>query len=467
MSSLTTVDHDLAQSLGDCSLSGRSGMITAVRGKLKRIFCVQEGRLTYAVSNVIEEQLSETLVRDEVLASGDIAAAMTQASTQGVRLSRLLVEEKIVDAAQMDSALEQHIRHLLFITLDWPDGESSFHTGQPDLGDEVTIALPCPPLLIEYARHHPASLDQVRIRVGPPNMRPVLVEPRRDLLEGAELSEVETYFLECCNGSVSLGDVIGGSPAPEEPTWRAMYGLILLGVLQPETAAASPTQAKGLISRDEVMARLEKAKGADYYAVLELNHTCVAEQIRSAYYFLARRYHPDRFRTGKLEDLRGRIESYFTQVTEAYNTLTDPRQRAEYDEQRADGRTEESEQNAAYLAKQNFLRAKMLIGRGRFNDAVTSLENAITLDGQQATYHLELGCLLSRNPRMRRKAEEHLVLTNRIDPALVDGYVALGQLYLKTRRNDDAIRMFEEVLRWEAGHLEASAQLKALGKRTG
>ena len=59
----------------------------------------------------------------------------------------------------------------------------------------------------------------------------------------------------------------------------------------------------------------------DHYAVLELNSNCSREDIREAYYFLARRYHPDRFRAGYMRDLLGRIEAFFTQVTEAYNTL--------------------------------------------------------------------------------------------------------------------------------------------------
>ena len=62
--------------------------------------------------------------------------------------------------------------------------------------------------------------------------------------------------------------------------------------------------------------------------------------------------------------------------------------------------------------------------------------------------------------------EQVLIETNRIDPSLAEGYVALGELYLKMKRRDDAVRLFQEVLRWEPGNLAAGAHLKELGAKT-
>jgi curved DNA-binding protein CbpA len=220
----------------------------------------------------------------------------------------------------------------------------------------------------------------------------------------------------------------------------------------------------GAVTRVEVEARLEKAKDADHYRILELNPTAEFDEIREAYYFLARRYHPDRFRAGAMQDLLQPMERYFTQVTEAYNTLIDSEARAGFDKLReaAHAPARESEQDTRYLAKQNAIAARAFIDKGRFTDAAKYLENAIQLDGTVATYHLELGQLLSGNPRRRADAEEHLLEANRLDPALADGYLALGQLYLKMQRVPQAAKMFREVLRWEPGHIEATRLIKAL-----
>lgn len=466
MNTLATVDRGLAAHLVAAALEQGSGIVNGGRGKLKRVFCLDQGLLAYAASNLIEEQFPQLLVRRGCLAAADLPDALSRSKADGLPLARFLLEREILTGEALQHAMEEHVRRLLFSTLDWQDGAASFAKGRPDLEGELTVGLSCVSLLLEYARSHPASIDMTRVRIGPPDCRPLVAASHEALLDAFEPDRAATYLLEQCNGSRPVAELVARSPCPAEDTWRSLYGLMLIGVLSPAARGKRPDPSQVLASREEVEARLHSAEGADHYAVLELNASCSREDIRDAYYFLARRYHPDRFRSGRLKNLREKIEAYFAQVTEAYNTLYNPDSRADYDEFRASTRPakEEPEQDTVYLAKQNYLRAKALIEKGRYTDAVTSLENAIQLNAGEASYHLELGRLLARNPRRRKDAEDHLIEANQLDPALSDGYLALGELYLKLDRLDDAARLFREVLRWEPGHLEATAQLKALGE---
>jgi curved DNA-binding protein CbpA len=210
---------------------------------------------------------------------------------------------------------------------------------------------------------------------------------------------------------------------------------------------------------------LHQAEKADHYLVLGVDGKADEMQVRDAYYLLARRYHPDRFSTGPLADLRYRIESFFALVTEAYNTLSDAELRALYDEELASKvvKAREPEQDKAYLARENFAKAKILVDKKRYQDAVTFLENAVQLDNTKAEYHLELGQVLIRNPRRRKDAELHLKRATTLNPTSVPGFMALGQLYGKLGRNDEAARAFGEVLRWEPNNAEAKRELKNLG----
>ena len=94
---------------------------------------------------------------------------------------------------------------------------------------------------------------------------------------------------------------------------------------------------------------------------------------------------------------------------------------------------------------------------------MTFLENAVSLDPGQAEFHLELGLVLSRNPRHREDAERHLLQAIELAPTVVAAYVALGQMYLKAGRHGRAGRMAREALRWEPGHLDAGELLAAAG----
>ncbi|GGM73664.1 chaperone protein DnaJ 1 [Thermopolyspora flexuosa] len=68
----------------------------------------------------------------------------------------------------------------------------------------------------------------------------------------------------------------------------------------------------------------------DYYAVLGVPKNATAEEIKKAYRRLARKYHPDANAGGDPE-----TTAKFKEVSEAYDVLSDPKRRKEYDEARA------------------------------------------------------------------------------------------------------------------------------------
>ncbi len=61
----------------------------------------------------------------------------------------------------------------------------------------------------------------------------------------------------------------------------------------------------------------------DYYELLQISPNAESETINRVYRLLAQRYHPDNHETGNVQKFR--------QLHEAYNTLTDPAKRAQFD----------------------------------------------------------------------------------------------------------------------------------------
>jgi DnaJ homolog subfamily B member 4 len=74
----------------------------------------------------------------------------------------------------------------------------------------------------------------------------------------------------------------------------------------------------------------------DYYAILGLTKNATETQIKKAYKKLAVRYHPDK-QNGKSPDDVKKSEDMFKKVSEAYQVLTDPKQRKMYDQFGKDG----------------------------------------------------------------------------------------------------------------------------------
>lgn len=444
---------------------GGSGMLTAVRGRLRRVFVIDEGWLVHATSNLLEEQLAEYLVHRQVLSPAARTHLVEEAQRRKRKLFEVALEEGAPPAEDFRDAEEAIIGDLLSSTLEWPEGEAVWQAGRVDLTGEPTVRLSPLALIRGHASRFPKSPDAVRGRIGPPDTKPVVAPEIDRLLGGAELDALGRYLLEACDGTKSVGALLSGSPERDEPTLRAIYGLLLAGLLE-RAGSRVIEQGRDLpLTREECQLRLSLAAETDHYAVLGLDRKALAPAIRESYYRLARRYHPDRFRSGPLADFLGQAESYFTHVTEAYNTLIRPESRQEYDRQLAEPQmtADTGKSDTQYLARQNFVRGKSLLERRHHAEAVRFLENAARLDGNVAEYHLELGLLLARNPRQREEAERHLLRTTELDPAATAAYMSLGQIYARAGRTPHAAAMFREVLRWDPGNGQASAQLAELG----
>jgi len=70
---------------------------------------------------------------------------------------------------------------------------------------------------------------------------------------------------------------------------------------------------------------------SDYYKALGVNDNAPADEIKKAFRTLAKKYHPDRNK-GKKE-----AEERFKEISEAYETLSDPKKKSEYDMMRRYG----------------------------------------------------------------------------------------------------------------------------------
>ncbi len=173
----------------------------------------------------------------------------------------------------------------------------------------------------------------------------------------------------------------------------------------PPPAFAAPVQAQDQVppstreavpaERPEIAARradIEKrAQGIDaesYYQMLAVTPESTPEQVKSAYFALAKSWHPDRL-PRELVDIKPLVARVFARFSEAYQTLIDPAKGKEYAQllQAGGGAPDDQEQVARVVdAAFEFQKAEILLKKNDVAGAEQLAAAAVQADPEQPEY---------------------------------------------------------------------------------
>jgi len=232
-------------------------------------------------------------------------------------------------------------------------------------------------------------------------------------------------------------------------------------IFKPEQTSTDAQESQK--TKQKIRQAYESLQHQDFYQVLGLERTATRDQIKRAYFHLAKEYHPDRHFQAGLEELTPQLEALFRGITEAYDTLLIERKRQEYDTKLAmkkvKGRDEGSAGPSVEVQVQT---GQQAFRKGDFKTAAHYFEAAVKAAPTQANYHLLLAKTLTQVPGRQRDAETHYKKAIELDPSGVDHYLGLGLLYKKSGMIQRAQRQFEEALIWDPENKTAKEELRNL-----
>jgi len=161
--------------------------------------------------------------------------------------------------------------------------------------------------------------------------------------------------------------------------------------------------------------------------------------------------------------LRKKSEDVFDRITKAFETLTDKEKREQYDEA-TELPAEEEEEDLLKKANIRFRQGKTLYNRGRYDDAVILLEEAVRLRQDKGSFYLLLALTESKIPSLAQKAEQDFLRAIKLESWNPECFIGLGLFYKQEGFQARARKQFRKALEIDPGH---SIALKELAEVSG
>jgi curved DNA-binding protein CbpA len=467
-------DQPLVELIHEISSKSVAGRLHLEHERVKVVAYFHGGNFLYAASNLRSLRLREYLLKSNLVSEKDLTQFNDRVSDTD--MVKVLCAQKLLSASAAEQVQTKQVSDILRLALLWTEGAWELDT-KSRLNETITVKVDANSLLLDAARRLPAKFAASRF----PNPSE-LITPLTTPLVYDNLLPSEVFLLSRLDRPMRLRDLVAIGGAGEEETLGIVYALALAGLLEreqwqsafrdpkpsppPEPKKEVATREQTEIDLKDTQSFLERVKNArTHYDVLSVNWDATAQDLKTVYYQLARRYHPDRFRKAHAS-LVPHLEAAFAKITQAYDTLRDDNLRANYNsklearrkaEQLADSAakpttTQSSQEqdvgepvvSKAERAAIQFKEGVAALELGEIKTALGLFASAASAVPNEPRYRASYGHLLAGNERTRRAAEAELQAAVKLDPNNANYRVMLAELYrdlgLKLRAKGEAER---------------------------
>jgi curved DNA-binding protein CbpA len=493
-------DQPLAELIREIASKNLSGTLRLEHDRARTAVYFVDGQIVYAASNVRTLRAREYLTNRGLVSENELARL--EVNLSDLSLTNNLVANGTLSQEQIDGLLQMLVTDILRVSLLWTEGTWEFDD-RARLDDQVHIKPDINNLLREAAHRLPVKFVSLRFRN--PNE---IISRAPGVANNSNFLPAESFILSRLDSPIKVEELVSISGLSELDAQRVIYGLALSGVVTREywhnafradaakpakdlaeisssaaevTSGKSESATRWKTANDEADLEnfLERLAGAvTYYEVMDVPPPATAEEVKDAYYSLARRFHPDRFYLKTGTSLHAKLSSAFARITQAYETLTDVNARAAYDaalersRQFADSAPKKKDRvtesvddfdletglgNEAGQAEYNFREGFGALQQDRINAAINHLAAAARAVPHEARYRAYYGRALAATERTRRLAENEIQAAVKLEPSNALYRTMLAELYFDLKFHRRARTELERALALDPNN--ASAQL--------
>jgi curved DNA-binding protein CbpA len=203
---------------------------------------------------------------------------------------------------------------------------------------------------------------------------------------------------------------------------------------------------------------IQKMDQQNLYAILNVAPTATKDEIKKAYQILTKQYHPDRYGNGLAEKNKQMLGEIFTRMTDAYEILSNEKERAIYDKRIKN--VKEATFMIAFEAGQRFLKS------GNFAEALPKFSEARRLKpGHYESICHTAWCLYKTGGDMN---ETKRLLKEMLEkyPENALHYYYLGMIFKYEKNINQARLYFRKATEFDPNFTEALRELRLMNMRS-
>lgn len=404
----------------------KSGELIISTDQREKKLYFSHGCLKYARSNVVQDRLGEILFKLGKINQTQFWNIQKLLQEEKDKIGKVLVKKNILSRKDVFFGLLYQIRTIAISAFSLNSGNWEFRQKEPELPQDIEFNIELPGIIAEGTKKI-TNLSPYLQKFG--ELCPVPADRQNT---GEALSQEDHTFLQKLGefDKIPCDRLAPRFQIPENLFWRNIILLYLLNILNFEkvNSEAQPDKTTGdlLLYFDKI-----KKEKIDHYQLLGIETTATPDEIKEAYFSLAKKFHPDRMSNGADSDLKEKANFVFATFNKAFETLSNEAKRQEYDDRGKKEATGDSETNENLKEKARifYLKAKTLFNKKQYWEATSLLEEAVKIDKTKASYILLLGLSQMHIDSMRRKSEKNLQRAAEMEPWNAEPLVALGTLF--------------------------------------
>jgi CheY-like chemotaxis protein len=460
-----------------------SGVLMLTNGRKRKAIQLRDGYPVSVQSNLVNECLGSHLKRVGKLSDKEYRTSLDRLKAGEGLLGEILVAMHLLDEEEVATALRHHAREKLFEIFEWQQGKFSLEIGtRLQRGSEFSVDSSPANVILEGIRSRYPLEAVDRFLHANRKRYPSPAESPFYRFQEIDLSDEERKLLDQFDGEHALGELAES----RERLRRAAFGLLVTGLLElsekgkdasmtrriaPGKPSVDSSARMDTALRIELTALAARMRGQNHYDLLGVPRICTLDKLESAHEKLAKRVHPDRFQnTGK--SVRQLAEELAGLVTEAYETLREPRSRKTYDLELLKGVREaarEQEGRKALDAETEFQKGQVLLRQRNYESALVCFGTALQHNSEDGEYHAHYGwCLYlchQDESSILAEAIEHVTRGVKLARDREKPYLFLGRLYKVAGKVPAAEKMFMRAVQIQPECVEALRELRLINLR--